>query len=617
MTSWRNVLSYGSFLSLAVQSSRWEQSMNDKLLEMAAAAQKAAALQISAADHAAWAIQAQDQAVAEQARAAELQEEAAVLFEKSEADAAIAAGEQIEVEELEAEVAVEEEQAVAHAAAAALDEVTFEGEMIEATADAAEAARMEAQARGEEVGIAICEFIPLLDVACDVIGGITAVGMEGLAASEAVKASTELVAATATKVEEEREIALATDFQVKAGEDAAAAAELQTEEVSEAEMAKEERLAGEEKEAEADALLEQAQVEEEEAAVEENFSAQQEEDATSLMANSLMKGVLSCWDGIMASAFAVVSFVFFSVRFLLKLNPLSLTIPVAAKNAQEKTGTVTNGESLWRDISYKIHHCALFTLMTGCFSNTFDAFPETSLQARGGVILGFAFTGACLQTFFLHSLPTYLSRSKHFGIVLLDAIRLAISLLVLYTLEILILWVAVGQRLFDYKLFRGLAHWQWWLLFLIPLGVHIWFFEIPLLRQQKVNSQVTVIPDNQVEVIVKETDMLLPTKNIQTASQATEHRTSWLTLLRQDLARMQLPFEVLVLSCITVLLIHCLGSIKVLWPSSKALLLNTRPNWLIPVVVGVGILATVGLTSMMFCRRIFSPRSQTCCNLPL
>ncbi len=578
--------------------------MNIKLVEMAATAQKAAALQVSAADHQALSAKAREQATMEETEAAERQEEAAVLFEKADTDRAIAGGKQLEVQQLEAEVVVEEEQTAAHVAAGALDEATFEGEMAEATADAADVARVETQARGEEVGIGICEFIPLLDVACDVIGGITAVGLEGLAASEAVKATSEFAAATATKMEEEREIAVAAEFQDKAAEDAAAAAELQTEETAEAELAEEERLTGEEKEAEADALLEQAEGEGEVAVEEEAISVGQEEEAGSLVADSVILGVLSCWDAIMASVFGVLSFSFFAARFASKVVLPGVVVAASATRLRpETTWSVANYEAFRRGLSYNFLHCAVFILVTGGFVNLFHDFPDTSIQARGGILLGFAFCGACIQTFLLHSLPGYLSRIQTMGNLLLHAIRQVISLSVLYILEILILWATVGRQVFTHDWMQRLDHWLWWLFLMIPLAAHTWLLEIPFLATRNGCTGDSMMRSNQQTDQALETDSLLPTTQTMMASQTTDTQPSWLTLLLHDLAKMQLPFEILVLSCITGLLVHCVGAANTLWPTSKTLLLTSRPNWLLPLSVASALLLLGALTLTILCRR--------------
>ena len=605
-------MSYGSVLSLAGQSARWEHAMNVKILELTAATVKAASFQASAAEHQSLAAQAQKTAAGDEAEAAELQEEAAVLTEQSNADAAVAAGEQAEVEELEAQVVGEEEEAAAHAAAAALDETTFDSEMAEATADAVQATRSEAQAHGEEVGIGVCEFVPFLDIACDIIGGITAVGMEGIAASEAMKASGELAAATATKTEEEREVAQAAEFQGKVTEDGAAAAELQGDEAAEAELAEEEWVTGEEKEAEADALIEQAEAEEETAAEEESAAAEQEDEAALQAANAVVKGVMSCWDAIMASFFGAVSFLYFTFRFAVKVVPPTVsavsTMWASPATTTSTIATAATGNGVFvRNLSYNLHHCGIFALVAGNFSNLFHVFEHSSLQARGGIILAFGFTGACVQTILLHSLPGHLSKSQSIGSILLHGLRFILSLPILYTLEILIVWAALGRKIFSNECLQALDHWQWWVLFLLPLGLHWSLLEIPMLRHASIDE----CSRGDESLPSTETDALLSTKHVAdappaTATESTTKSTTtkgWFHLLWEDLGKMQFPFEILLLTCMSGLLIHCLGAAGTLWPASKALLLSHRPDWLIPLGIAAAAAVIFGLAWPIICGR--------------
>eukprot|EP00978_Attheya_sp_CCMP212_P014140 scaffold35930_cov55-Attheya_sp.AAC.2 len=50
-----------------------------------------------------------------------------------------------------------------------------------------EAARSEIAAYSDEATTAVCEYIPLLDIVCDVVGGDGAASLEMSAASEAAK----------------------------------------------------------------------------------------------------------------------------------------------------------------------------------------------------------------------------------------------------------------------------------------------------------------------------------------------------------------------------------------------------------------------------------------------
>lgn len=561
--------------------------MQKKLVELVAAGEKAAMLQVSAEEQEALALEEEEIATADREQAVELEEEASALLEKSGADAGLAAAEEIEVEELTAQAATEEEESASHAAAGALDEAAVDTETAEATADAAQAARAEAQAHGEEVGVGICEFVPGLDVLCNVIGGITAVGMEGLAASEAVKASTEFAAAVSTKAEEEREVALAAEFQSKAAEDGAAAAQLESEQVGEQELAEEERIAGEQKQAEAEVLIEEAEVAGEEAAGEEATAAEEEEEAESMLANSLVKGVMACWDAMMAALFGIVSFVFFGFKLLMK---------AAAAISGGHTKTVSG--SFLRNASYTVYHSLLFILTGGIFARVFEVFGDLTIQARGGLILGFAFTGACIQGFALCLLPAHLSATHDTWRSLgLHTLRSMIRTSVLYILEVLIVWAAFGGNAFAIPALQELHHCVWWILLSVPLGIHLVFLEIPYLSRTACDQserQPSLHAENMTE-----TDSLLPIKRLQSEPCQTRGK-GWWKQVGEDLSTMQFPFEILVVTCMFGLLIHCIGVSWTLWPTSKALMLSTRPSWLMPLaIIAGGVLLGSALVTML------------------
>lgn len=582
--------------------------MNTKLLEISRAAEKAAALQASAAEHQALAVQAQEAAAAEEAQAAELEEEAAALLEKSKADSALAASEQMEADELEAQSVAEEEQSVAHVAVAAADEVTFEEEMAEATADVTQAARSEARAHGEELGVGVCEFVPFLDIACDIVGTITAVGLEGTAAVEATKASGEVAAASAAKLEEERETAMAAEMQAKAGEDAAAAAEVQAEEVAETELAEEERVAGEAKEAQASVLVDKAEIEEETAAEAETEGAAEEEEAGSLAGDVIVKGVLACWDAIMASFFGLLSFGYFTLRTLsnVVMPVVQSTISPSTTRSGGRFLGVIGDDSLGRDLSYTGHHCGLFVLTAGLFGRLFETLTENSIEARGGIILCFAAAGALLQTLLFHSLPLYFTQTESIVGVVLHGIRSVISLCVLFTLEILLVWIVFGARTLAAAM--ALDSWVCWMVFALPLAIHMWFLERPYLHGKKHNDATAEARvEEDVDGVTKETDSLLPTRRVEVSPvKSTEPSiTGWFSQMRHDLSQMLLPFELLMLACMFGLTIHCLSSTMTLWPASKALLLTTRPNWLLPLAVTIFVvLLSVTLIPLMAkCRK--------------
>ena len=258
--SWCGMLSYWTMMSMVIQSSRFEQTMNVELAQMALLTEQSVSLQQASLESPNLALEQEQVAESEQAEVYELQNEASVLLEKSHTDMELATTtEQEAIDELTVQVTTEEEQSTQHAATAALDEETYEHELEQATADAAEATRLGTLAHGDEASVALCEWIPFLDVVCDWVGGITAVGMESDAASIGAKSSSELLSASAAKIDEQVEIELATEFQTKSIEDMTALGDLQTEQDELIAMAKEERAEAEALELQADKLQQQVE----------------------------------------------------------------------------------------------------------------------------------------------------------------------------------------------------------------------------------------------------------------------------------------------------------------------------------------------------------------------
>jgi hypothetical protein len=72
---------------------------------------------------------------------------------------------------------------------------------------------------------------------------------------------------------------------------------------------------------------------------------------------------------------------------------------------------------------------------------------------------------------------------------------------------------------------------------------------------------------------------------------------------RDEFNKLQLPFEILVLSCMLALLRHCIPSLRALWPVSKALLRHARPDWVIPFGIGFGVLVIASVVAGILERR--------------
>ena len=605
--AWSSLVSYWSMLGLAAQSSRWEQNMNAKMIQMAASTATATSLHAASVENEELALQAEATADADIVQADELQEQAEALLEKAEVDQALAASEQVGAEELQVEIATEEAEAAARAGMAAADEAASDAEFLEGTADATEAAEDEAEAHGEELGVAFCELIPLLDLFCDVVGGVTAVGMEVSAAAAATKAATEFAAATANKVKEESELALVGDLQAKVAEDTEMATELQADEAELEELAQEEKAEGLEEEAAADALFEEAEVEQEAAAENEGVAATEETAADASAEQALMHGVAACWDAMMAGIVGVFAFGYYALRITFSLLIPGMISTVGFVDVALKAGpsSIPIAKSLVRDLSYVLHHGFIFLLSIGCLGTLLSGLENNGIRARGGLILLFAVMGGLVQTLVLHSVPTRLKSKAGICWIIRDALSRTLILTVLFALEILILLVNLGhETLFFFLSGASLDRWWWKVLFVSTLAAHLWFLELPRSVHDQIRGSKNVETNSSTPCdIAAKSHAQEPTEFDSLLGAASEsHRlqdvrygdtpqtTPVHISFRDEFNKLQIPFEILVLSCMLALIRHCIPSLHALWPVSKALLRHTRPDWIIPFSIGFGVL---------------------------
>ena len=81
--------------------------------------------------------------------------------------------------------------------------------------ESALAARDEEIALADLEAVAMCEWIPCLNIVCDFLGGAAAVGFHVKAATEAAEAAADFSAAAALKIEEAIEITLAESLEMQ------------------------------------------------------------------------------------------------------------------------------------------------------------------------------------------------------------------------------------------------------------------------------------------------------------------------------------------------------------------------------------------------------------------
>jgi MATE family multidrug resistance protein len=606
-------LSYWSMMGLTAQTTRWEKAMTGDLVELTEALERAAVLQTAAAEGSALAAETLEQAEAEKVEANELRHAEAVLLEESEANAALAARDDVEAAELEEEIVALEAEAAAHAGKAAVDQVLAEEEAAEAAADTAEAAQIEAEARGEEIGIAFCELIPILDVACDVIGGVTAVGLESGAALEAAKAASEIAAAGAAEIEEEREAVLAAEAEESAVADQAIEGGVQADASEKSELAEEERLQAQEKEAEANVLLEKSEADEAAAGKEEITAADEEAESASQTAISMEKAVGAAWNAILASACGVTSLAFFFVGVLRNVVfPGARRLGSGTLCMSSSVPVAGSKHPMGRNISYVLHHCVIFVVVASTFQPLLVGLSSMSLKARGGVILGFACTSAFLQTMTLHILPSHMAQQEELFQLFGHFCRRMIVIPVLFTMELLIVWVVFGPEIFGQP--PRVAHTLLlilWVSLSLSLAMHVVLLELPRLKDATYFKVLTKDADcDDHGAIATEMDSLLP-DNVrgQAATRDDGTSNSWTALLYRDLCSLQIPLEILIVACLSGVVLHSVDSLKFVWPTAKPILMHSRPKWLLPVATTVGATLLYLFAFSTFCGGEKAPRA--------
>jgi chemotaxis protein histidine kinase CheA len=575
---------------------------------------ESALLQLSAVEADAVASEKNEEASSLKAEAVKFQAEAEELRAQAEADAVHAAETQTQADATEVDAAAEQSEAAAHAEVAATYEAVGDADFADGTADAAEAARIEGQAHGEEIGIAMCELVPLLDLLCDTLGGISAVGMEAGAAAEAAKASGEWMAAMAAKVEEERESALASELEAKATEDELLAAKLEHEVQMESERAEQEQAVAASKDEAAKVFLEESTEDEAIAGQESTTAMEHRAESANMSGQALFCGVLACWNAILAGVCAVVSFGYFFFNMIIAFVIPSVRqslVGIKKITDQNLSTSSDHWQILRRDASYCFHHCAIFVVVAFFYHDLLENMRNNTLRARGGILLRFALSAACAQAFTLHFMPNCMSRVDTMWASILDFFRRMIVLPFLFLMEILFIllmattdaFVVEPTRLVALMLAGGVA---------MTLGLHIIFFELPLLWSKsptQVTEATTVEPTDKERrelddgdfngdesMFAYETHSLLP-KASSRLEKPTDFESdneivrspSWLALLWKEILMLQPLLEILVLVCMCRIMAESLGSVRYLWPTTKTVLIDLRPYWL--VQAGIGIVA--------------------------
>lgn len=458
MQSWA---SYGTVLGLAGAGTKWKRSMEQNAQQLAKQSAQAIAWQESATADETTADEVQAAAVADEEESAALLSEGEALEAKGHADEAKALTEIEEADAMAVQASEVEAQAEELFAEAGAAEITAAEESAMATATAALAAEHNAIAETDEVATAACNAIPVLDVICDVVGGLAAAALESQSVREAAAAVEEFAASATAHAEAETLVGEGTELvAVSAAEKeessvlSGQAAELQAQASEELADAKAEEAAAEERMAKGTA-------EEEEAVELQAKAAGEENESTNAWRKAEEYGALTLRDGIVSVALGFAALMFFGLRIVASWICPAVqwvacsTIRLLFRRQDEdpltdRLGNPTSTNVLW-NVSHCFHHLGFSVVALGWYGTMVTSLPLLSIRTVGGVFLCFAITVAVM-----HSLLFCISkacghyRESHERLWALwigcrELMRRILFILPLVLLELLFLWINFGR----------------------------------------------------------------------------------------------------------------------------------------------------------------------------
>uniref|UniRef100_A0A7S3QD52 Uncharacterized protein n=1 Tax=Chaetoceros debilis TaxID=122233 RepID=A0A7S3QD52_9STRA len=500
MTSMIRRSTYASVLLFSAQSFNSSSRMATELAKMLVAGTHASTLSAKSASDLASSSTYAEKAKVDKFEAESLHAHAIELELESEKDVALAKADRVEADEFTTKAVSEETEADASMAEATAEEALFLEEREKGLAETAEAAREHAETETDAFMTGFCEFIPFVDLVCDVIGSVAAVGLESNAVKLTAQSAVDLSTAIAAKVKEDEAVAQMEVLHAKAASDEEASSGLSAKADEEEMKATEERLESEREEAQSEELFVQSR---EEIVLAEEEAAKGEEEATEEeveMNRSLKHGLAACYHAVMAGLLSFMSMTYFAIRFLVAViipggaamvgfipTALSMSQIHQSRNLSLRGETqivgagshmIEFGKNAWnllpkQEMTYFGMHCSVFiTTLIGfqksCgFSEKFQGLDKLDIRSRGGAILVFAVVAACLQGFLLHSMPRLLrgnqtdikgvrnaslSELEHISWRIIGAagvlLHSMVYLLPLFIMEAVELWLLAGKYIF-------------------------------------------------------------------------------------------------------------------------------------------------------------------------
>mmetsp|Transcript_6077 Transcript_6077/g.11518 ORF Transcript_6077/g.11518 Transcript_6077/m.11518 type:complete len:705 (-) Transcript_6077:196-2310(-) len=495
-------------MGLAIQSNRWKHSMEHELGMLSKSIAQATAWQEKAAEDESQAKVFSDKALEEKIQSESMQSEAESLILKGQEDEIQAATLEKESEGLYVKASQEKQEAVGLLVEVAAEEAAAQKEnMAQVAANTALVAKNTASVEADEAGTVLCQWIPIVDVVCDVVGSVVAVGLETQGVREASLVSEEYKSAmvllqshveSLTQEAEELE-----SVSVGEGQEASL---LEEQGGTLNQLAQEELTKGQAEEVAAKDELAQSLMDKDMGVEKETLAVSEEEESGQSWNESIQHGAKACGNALMMSMTSIVAFIFWLIRiggYILGVGGrLVVEKMETGKGSWRylKRRNVTQQGVFSRAMSHTIHHVLLFVLFFGWRGKDFLNLRNLKgIPAMGGIVLGFSWNLATVQVLCLHSLPKVyqmhhqqqetITAATTMGslmwVAMYEYAKAMLVLLPFTIMEILLIWVNFGSWMFVPKVVDWAQKWWLWgLLWLVVTVIHYRCFVLSCCQEE-------------------------------------------------------------------------------------------------------------------------------------
>jgi len=644
--------SYTTVIGLVFQSYHFEQAATQHLLIMGNAARKAATFNSAAENDNVVSAEIIEKSTADKLQSESIRKHSIALQKESKEDTLQAQADRLSSREFTAKAAEEESQANLYEATALAEERIYELDTKKALREAAVVTESEARIEADGVATGFCEFIPGLDILCDLVGGATAVRMQTSAVTSSAESAVDFAAAASAKENEDANLVASEGLHAQAENDGQMEIQLESEADEEQMKADTTAAAAKKEEMQADAKFAESK-EEEALSKKEALKADYEnEESSRLWKKSIVHGLAAFWDGILSVLISSVAFLFFAFRVYIAIivpcvAELLCTTLLQAQSEHIVNARLFSEMQFFRKFSYFLLHCGVFfTAMILFFPNFYENLDDLNIRSKGGVILIFSFFVGSLQSMLLHMLPycTRVCRTASImnstaGNIWIFFVAI-VHLMPLVIMETISLWVLFGHDILLFNLRPNPMPYVLGLL--ISVIFHVYLFEgkdssghgdgngfgVLLFKsefyvdhEKKANESAPLLKVAEGHGFVEsycsgeDVGTLGNIRNEKIApgsvvSQNTQERChiSWLYCGRETLERihvtcklffsdLQFPFEILIICCTFSLLKSSIPICQRLLPIFRNEFLHTHTNWSLTLM---GILLSIGLVILLW-----------------